>query len=260
MNQSFVKMMSRIAEVENYILKGLVLDEHGQWIPIADKRAVEEDFLAHLTAGQVLHEGRWVSIAEAKAARTPTEIATAVVEVGAGQEKTEVPAAVTGETQTVPQDEAAPAVQAVESPEETRNIQITPPSPEEETRTSPAPPRIPLAPVEGVDFPPETKSITIQQHAVDPESGFAPETGFFVVDQADGAARPEQDGSGAAAEAPALPPQAPEKALSSVMPPSLSTWEKDAQKSRKRIIIAGSIVAGLAGLAALAVILFQVAR
>ena len=81
MQTPFVKMMSRISEIENYILKGLVLDEHGAWIPIADKKAVEEDFLAHLMAGQVLNEGRWVSIAEAKSARAPTEIATIATEM-----------------------------------------------------------------------------------------------------------------------------------------------------------------------------------
>jgi hypothetical protein len=81
MQTPFVKMMSRISEIENYILKGLVLDEHGAWIPIADKKAVEEDFLAHLMGGQVLHEGRWVSIAEAKSARAPTEIATLATEM-----------------------------------------------------------------------------------------------------------------------------------------------------------------------------------
>jgi hypothetical protein len=246
MNQSFVKMMNRIAEVENYILKGLVLDEHGQWIPIADKRAVEEDFLAHLSAGQVLHEGRWVSIAEAKAARTPTEIATAVVEIPGGQETkeaaTEAPATAT--------------VAAEGPPEETRDILLTPP--EEETRTAPAPPAPAGGPVEGVDYPPETKSILLQPAAIDPVSGFAPETGLFVVDQADGESPALQETDVVPAAAAAA--VAPEKALSSVMPQGLSSWEKDAQKQRKQIIIAGSIIAGLAGLAALIVIVFQVMR
>ncbi|MBN2188023.1 MAG: hypothetical protein JW699_01110 [Chitinispirillaceae bacterium] len=70
MKQSFVKMMNRIAEMENCILKGLVLDELGNWVPIADRKAVEEDTLAHLSSGQVLFEGRWVNFPELKKSRS----------------------------------------------------------------------------------------------------------------------------------------------------------------------------------------------
>jgi hypothetical protein len=70
MKQPFVKMMNRIAEMENCILKGLVLDEHGNWVTIDDRKAVEEDSLAHLSAGQVLFEGRWVTFTEVKTSRT----------------------------------------------------------------------------------------------------------------------------------------------------------------------------------------------
>jgi hypothetical protein len=70
MKQSFVKMMNRISEIENCILKGLVLDEHGNWVTISDRKAVEEDSLAHLAAGQVLFEGRWVNFTEVKSSRT----------------------------------------------------------------------------------------------------------------------------------------------------------------------------------------------
>ena len=58
MKQSFVKMMNRIAEMENCILKGLVLDELGNWVTIADRKAVEEETIAHLASGQVLFEGQ----------------------------------------------------------------------------------------------------------------------------------------------------------------------------------------------------------
>jgi hypothetical protein len=70
MKQSFVKMMNRIAEMENCILKGLVLDDLGNWVPIADRKAVEEDTLAHLSSGQVLFEGRWVNFPELKKTRS----------------------------------------------------------------------------------------------------------------------------------------------------------------------------------------------
>jgi hypothetical protein len=69
MKQSFVKMMNRLAEMENCILKGLVLDEHGTWVTIADRKAVEEDTMAHLASGQVLFEGRWINFPELKASR-----------------------------------------------------------------------------------------------------------------------------------------------------------------------------------------------
>jgi hypothetical protein len=69
MKHSFVKMMNRIAEMENSVLKGFVLDEHGKWVTIADRIAVEEDTVAHLSSGQVLFEGRWVNFPELKASR-----------------------------------------------------------------------------------------------------------------------------------------------------------------------------------------------
>ena len=70
MKQSFVKMMNRIAEMENCILKGLVLDELGKWVTIADRKAVEEETIAHLSSGQVLFEGRWVDFPELKKSRS----------------------------------------------------------------------------------------------------------------------------------------------------------------------------------------------
>jgi hypothetical protein len=70
MKHSFVKMMNRIAEMENCILKGLVLDELGNWVTIADRKAVEEETMAHLSSGQVLFEGRWVNFPELKKSRS----------------------------------------------------------------------------------------------------------------------------------------------------------------------------------------------
>jgi hypothetical protein len=58
----------RIAQVENAILRGLVLSNDRTWVPISEKLAADEIILAHLAAGEVLCNGRWSSIDEALAA------------------------------------------------------------------------------------------------------------------------------------------------------------------------------------------------
>ncbi len=48
--------------IEENIAKGLVLDEKGNWVPIAEKIEKEKNFLNHLEAGEVLNDGQWVPI------------------------------------------------------------------------------------------------------------------------------------------------------------------------------------------------------
>ena len=41
---------------------GLVLDGKGNWVPLAQLKAIERTVLNHLEAGEVLHEGTWTSL------------------------------------------------------------------------------------------------------------------------------------------------------------------------------------------------------
>jgi hypothetical protein len=48
-----------------YIEEGLVLDRAGKWIPLDDAIAAEDSFQEGLAAGNVLQDGKWVSIEQA---------------------------------------------------------------------------------------------------------------------------------------------------------------------------------------------------
>ena len=51
------------------IAAGFVLDDAGTWVPLAEREKIEKEVLAHLVAGRLLHEGRWLSFDEVKIAR-----------------------------------------------------------------------------------------------------------------------------------------------------------------------------------------------
>jgi hypothetical protein len=48
------------------VVRGLVLDTKGKWIPLARMMAIEQSVLKHLEAGEVLHQGQWISIQKCK--------------------------------------------------------------------------------------------------------------------------------------------------------------------------------------------------
>jgi hypothetical protein len=220
-----------------------VIDEHGQWVPIADKKAVEEDFLAHLSAGQVLHEGRWVSIAEAKSAKAPTEIATAYMELNSQK-----PGA---------QENRAPPLAQTTTPDTDAVRQLS--DPVEETRSSEPVPAREQRKVKSGEFPPETKTIVfdpspesdsstnVPAPLVDPLSGYAPETGAFTIEDAPG-------------QQAHLSGDSVERTTTSLLLPTVSSWEQSAQKRRKQILIFGSLSVLLTGIGALAILFFQIAR
>lgn len=171
MKKSFVKMMNMIAEMENCILKGMVLDEHGSWVPIADRKAVEEDTLAHLSNGQVLFEGRWVTFKEMKVSRSrrverPPLFAFRTVL----RKKTAA-----AETMVAP---AAPAPTKVLTVPDTSIITITPPGKEPAGAPGPAPETtlINKNAAQETVFPPETA--LLQKHPAG-EPDFPPETAIL---------------------------------------------------------------------------------
>jgi hypothetical protein len=114
--QADSKMMDRIAEIENCILGGFVLDDRGNWVSITDKKTSEADFLVHLEAGRVLHNGQWVKFADVKKLSPPQHRAAF--------------APVTSEEKTLfhPAPAAAPPDNGY--PPETKAIQTQPLAPE----------------------------------------------------------------------------------------------------------------------------------
>jgi hypothetical protein len=282
MNQSFVKMMNRVAEVENHILKGLVLGEHGNWVPIADRKAVEEDFLAHISAGQVLYQGRWVTFAEVKNSRTKEVERPPHISMVSPRRAPKRMVIV--ETPVAAPADTAIIVQAPAPEEDTRIVQMPPPpqsekrqeteevlpetkvmvqalSPEEETRFGQAPPPPQSGkPQEPEEAPPETKVIV---QALSPEEDtriaqapppypeitenneeYAPETKVIYI-------RPQQQ-----AAAPGTEPKAVNDGDTRIFSqPAISSWEKSGHDRKRRILLAGGIIVTLAGIAAILVLL-----
>jgi hypothetical protein len=48
------------------VLRGLVLDARGKWVPLSQMIGVEYNVLKHLEAGEVLYQGQWHSIQKCK--------------------------------------------------------------------------------------------------------------------------------------------------------------------------------------------------
>ena len=216
--------MSRSAEIENYVLEGRVLDEQGNWIPIADKKTAEEAFVAHLSAGQVLHEGRWMPITEAKAARAASP---AGYEDAAGAapglnltDINGVPIEFPPETTSLATDIAVEGEPSDAFAPETKNM-----------------PAVPSASPEG------------NPSTTDPDSDYAQETGLFIVERSDAALNPQSSGTGGR----------PGLRLSS--PPSTPSWVEGSKRRKGRsLLIGGGVVAALIGIGAVAAMVFQVFR
>jgi hypothetical protein len=215
------KMMGRIAEIENRVLGGLVLDDYGDWVSIADKKASEEDFLAHLEAGRVLHDGQWRNFADAKA--TPV-VAPAVIPVDYLKSE-----------KNVLNRPSARTVQNAAKDDETAFHRHR---------------------AEDGEFPPETKMSRIQPPTEMEEtdsgdvSNFALETGIFVVER-----------SYEAAPTPEPPQAATERKTKSIpafVPRSVPTWEKEEPGNKKRPLIIGGIIVAIVGIAAIVLIVLQV--
>lgn len=68
--------MSIANKIEELVYAGMVIDDHGKWISIAEKREKERVFLSHLEQGQVLTNGKWISIADKAATPASPESVT----------------------------------------------------------------------------------------------------------------------------------------------------------------------------------------
>ena len=86
MNAAPEKNEDCLAELEGYVVNGYVLDDEGQWVTIAGRKRVEEEVLAHLVSGRVLHAGHWLTFDEVRAAQA--QAAAAAVQPEDAQEET----------------------------------------------------------------------------------------------------------------------------------------------------------------------------
>lgn len=222
------KIMGRITEIENYVLGGFVLDDRGAWVSIADKKASEEDFLAHLEAGRVLHEGKWLKFEDKKKS--------------SAHQQTEAP-------YTTP-----PVAPPVAPPVHQRENQVVP-AMEEETAA-------------GL-YPPETKAIQIQspvseieETTIDPASGYAPETGLFIIDHSQETAPFHPLYQELIKNLPETPPKTTRetKSLPALAPPSIPSWEQEESRHKKLTLIIVGIIVVVAGIAAVAAIMLQVSH
>jgi hypothetical protein len=76
--------MGMMQLIEERIIQGMVLNEHGKWVTIAEKSSKERNLLNHLEAGEVLANGKWVSIDNAK--KNPNIHATAMSSIAVTDE------------------------------------------------------------------------------------------------------------------------------------------------------------------------------
>jgi hypothetical protein len=208
------KILGRIAEIENFVLGGFVLDDRGNWVSIADKRASEEDFLVHLEAGRVLHGGQWVHFEDVK--KAPARAHTDAPDVPSLAGSSPVP---------IPEDEP----DSGEYPPETKAIQVLPPV------------------------------LEIEETAVDPASGYAPETGLFVIDHPldAGPVHPLHQELEKNPEEPPAMETKETKRIPAFAPPSIPSWEKEESRHKKHILIIGGVIVVLAGIIAIVAIMMQ---
>lgn len=54
--------MSSEKKIEELVVSGMVLDEHGAWVPLAEKVRKERLFIKHLEQGEILHGGVWTNV------------------------------------------------------------------------------------------------------------------------------------------------------------------------------------------------------
>jgi len=65
--------MSSEKKIRELVYSGNVLDEHGNWIPLAEKINRERTFLSHLEQGEVLIDGLWTRVADALQPKSATQ-------------------------------------------------------------------------------------------------------------------------------------------------------------------------------------------
>ncbi len=158
-------MKSPIKKIEELVCKGMVLDEHGKWIPIAEKIRKEKEFLNHLEKGEILQNGLWVKMSDiagrTKGAEMTNHISTYDQTAVADKEAVEMESLVPEETRQISFE--------TELPEETVSLSI-------ETLSDVSPDASPSVETTD-DFPPETKIFSVEKgHEYVPQSNVKEES------------------------------------------------------------------------------------
>jgi hypothetical protein len=139
--------MSSTKKIERLVYAGMVLDERGAWIPIAEKLRKEKEFIHHLEQGEILIKGSWTRISDVS---RPSENM--------------------GETKHIHRDD-----NEVVSEETTLDAFKT----EEKIR-----PAALLTPEETVSFSTDTlRDFTPEIVSVKPDADFPPETRIFSIER-----------------------------------------------------------------------------
>ncbi len=112
--------------IEQRVSDGFVLDENGRWVHMSQKGSSEKRFMEELSKGNVLLEGKWVPIAEAKlwAVRKPEPIENSSVNSYYAPPPIVPPAPVTEQS----------IFEAMETVLETKSLELSSLSDEEEDR------------------------------------------------------------------------------------------------------------------------------
>jgi len=124
-----------VDKIESLVHAGMVLNDRGKWVPIAELVKKERTFLGHLTGGEVLHDGAWVkmeALRKSTVAPQPPATTIATDSVASAAEPTEMigaPDETIGMTTEavaalMGQDDAAPASPESDFPPETAEMKI----------------------------------------------------------------------------------------------------------------------------------------
>jgi len=131
-------------DIQKKILDGYVIDEKGNWVTINDKVERERSFMMHLEAGEVLYDGKWTKIADAKKMENKKQ-------------------------KSINQTDSFLAVGAYTELEETRNLQNADTVPSmipNSTEQPPAPPKTKFG-FPKIEAEEETKYLEIKRSTVD---------------------------------------------------------------------------------------------
>lgn len=140
--------MQALKAIEDKVCRGFVLDEHKKWIPLSEKVRKEKEFLKHIESGEILFHGKWLPIAEVKKQKSETET----------PQSADLPALSEASNQSEEQSPDAIAFQAANNfPPETVYALTEPAEPEPDY-----PPETIYSDA-GIEYPPETALITIEE-------------------------------------------------------------------------------------------------
>ncbi len=169
--------MSLPEKIEKLVYSGMVIDDHGKWISIAEKLRKEKKFLSHLERGEILIDGKWTRLNDSAKTKTtpPGYHDNKVDEATVLEETTLDPPESPEETVYLTVDAGQSNNEQPSTPEETNVADLFIPTSEETVAVSTdtirdlnleAPDSGPNDPVE----PPETQSLLVESIPAPPDT------------------------------------------------------------------------------------------